>query len=368
MHVDGFRFDLATTLARESPHYEPFANFFAVLQQDPVLYPRLLIAEPWDLGEGGYQVGHFPPGWAEWNDQYRDTMRAYWKGDGGLIGDFAQRLTGSADLFSHNQRGPCASINFITAHDGFTLHDLVSYNEKHNEANGEDNRDGNSNNLSWNHGVEGPADDGDIVWLREQQKRNMLATLLISQGVPMILAGDEVGRTQQGNNNAYCQDNELNWLDWYWDDNRWRLLNFVKRMIQLRKSHPIFRRRNFFMGVPVGDKDRKDVAWLKPDGHEMTHEEWQKDFARCLGMWLNGEQLPETDYRGHALHDASFIVLFNAHHDKIDFHLPEPAGGWFCEIDTSYDTGIPSRQDAASGIYPLQGRSLVLLRQTQGAG
>jgi glycogen operon protein len=366
MHVDGFRFDLATTLGRESPTFEPFANFFAVLQQDPVLSPRLLISEPWDLGEGGYQVGQFPPGWAEWNDQYRDTMRAYWKGDGGLIGDFARRLTGSSDLFSHNQRGACASINFVTAHDGFTLHDLVSYNEKHNEANGEHNRDGNNNNLSWNHGVEGPTDDADITWLREQQKRNMLATLLLSQGVPMLLAGDEVGRTQQGNNNAYCQDNEISWLDWYWDDNRWRLLNFTKKLIMLRKNHPIFRRRNFFQGVPVGDKGRKDVAWLKPDGHEMTPDEWQKDFARCLGMWLNGQQLPETDYRGYPLHDASFLVLFNAHHDLIEFHLPEPGAGigWHCEVDTSYDTGLPSRQDAAGGIYPLQGRSLVLLRQT----
>jgi glycogen operon protein len=365
MHVDGFRFDLASTLARDSPAFDPRSNFFAVLRQDPVLSPRLLIAEPWDLGDTGYQVGGFPAGWAEWNDQYRDTMRAYWKGDGGLIGDFARRLTGSSDLFGHNERGPCASVNFVTAHDGFSLNDLVSYNEKHNEANGEDNRDGHTNNLSWNHGVEGPTDDPDIVWLREQQKRNLLATVLISQGVPMLLAGDEVGRTQQGNNNTYCQDNELNWQDWYWDDNRWRLLNFTKRMIQLRHEHPLFRRREFFKGVPVADTGRKDVAWLKPDGHEMTPEEWEKEFARCLGMWLNGEQLPETDERGHRLQDASFLVLFNAHHDVIDFQLPDLGEAhWFVEIDTSFNTGTPSSdKNAARGTYPLQGRSLVILRQ-----
>ena len=366
MHVDGFRFDLATTLARDSPHFDRLSNFFAVLRQDPVLSPRLLIAEPWDLGDGGYQVGGFPPGWGEWNDQYRDTMRAYWKGDGGLIGDFARRLTGSHDLYGHNERGPIASVNFITAHDGFTLHDLVSYNEKHNEANGEDNRDGTDNNLSWNHGVEGPTDDPDIAWLREQQKRNLIATLLVSQGIPMILAGDEVGRTQDGNNNTYCQDNELNWLDWRWDDNRWRLLNFTKKMIQLRRDHPIFRRRYFFHGVPVNDTGRKDVAWLKPDGHEMTTEEWEKEFARSLGMWLNGEGIPETDERGHPISDASYLVLFNAHHDTIEFHLPDAGDGsrWHPEIDTSYDTGIPKPDpyDPAS-TYPLQGRSLVVLRQ-----
>jgi glycogen operon protein len=365
MHVDGFRFDLASTLARANPDFDRYSNFFAVLQQDPVLSPRLLVSEPWDLGAGGYQLGGFPHGWAEWNDQYRDTMRAYWKGDGGLIGDFARRLTGSSDLFAHNERGPCASINFITAHDGFTLNDLVSYSEKHNEANGEDNRDGSDNNLSWNHGVEGPTKDAEITWLREQQKRNMIATLLLSQGVPMLLAGDEVGRTQNGNNNTYCQDNELNWLDWTWNDNRWRLLNFTKQMIRLRREHPVFRRRAFFKGVPVGDQGRKDVAWLKPDGHEMTPDEWQKDFARSLGMWLNGEWLPETDDRGHPLHDASFLVLFNAHHDVIDFELPDIGGGrWHAEIDTSYDTGIPDpARGAREGSYPLQGRSLVLLRQ-----
>jgi isoamylase len=366
MHVDGFRFDLASALARDSPHFDAFSNFFAVLRQDPVLAPMLLIAEPWDLGEGGYQVGGFPPGWAEWNDQYRDTMRAYWKGDGGLIGDFARRLTGSHDLFGANDRGPCASVNFITAHDGFTLHDLVSYNDKHNEANGEENRDGNTNNASWNHGAEGTTDDPAINELRERQKRNLMATLLLSQGVPMILAGDEIGRTQDGNNNAYCQDNELNWVDWYWDDAKWQELNFVKRMIRLRKEHPIFRRRDFFHGVAVGEHGRKDVAWLKPDGHEMTPEEWEKDFARSLGMWLYGEALPETDERGRPLRDASYLVLFNAHHDVIDFKLPDAGDAieWQTEVDTAFETGEPSAEVAAPrDTYPLQGRSLVVLRE-----
>jgi glycogen operon protein len=368
MHVDGFRFDLASTLGRDSPDFDVFAPFFAVLRQDPVLSPRLLIAEPWDVGNGGYQVGSFPPGWAEWNDQYRDVMRAYWKGDGGLIGDFARRLTGSHDLFGKNDRGPCASVNYVTAHDGFTLNDLVSYNEKHNEANGEENRDGHDNNLSWNHGAEGPIDDPQINALRERSKRNFIATLLVSQGVPMLTAGDEVGRTQHGNNNAYCQDNEINWHDWYWDDPKWRLLNFTKKLIRLRKEHPIFRRRDFFKGVAVGDGGRKDVAWLKPDGQEMTPEEWEKEFARCLGMWLNGEQLPELDERGRQLHDASFLVLFNAHHDQIDFKLP--AGhAWRTEVDTAFETGEPP-QDAAppAGSYALQGRSLVVLRQVDAKG
>ncbi|HXZ49959.1 MAG TPA: glycogen debranching protein GlgX [Usitatibacter sp.] len=367
MHVDGFRFDLAPTLARGSPAFDPLANFFAVLRQDPVLSTRLLVAEPWDLGEGGYQLGHFPPGWAEWNDRYRDTMRAYWRGHDGVIGNFARRITGSPDLFAHNERGPCASVNFITAHDGFTLADLVSYNEKHNEANGEDNRDGVNNNESWNCGVEGPTDDPAIVRLRERQKRNLLATLLLSQGVPMLLAGDEVGRTQRGNNNAYCQDSEISWHDWSWDEAKWRLLNFAKRVIALRRAHPVLRQRGYFRGeAPEGGTGRKDVAWLMSDGTEMTPEEWEKDFARCLGMWLNGEAIAETDGRGRALHDASFLVLFNAHHDVIEFRLPDPGaqGGWRGEIDTSTETGeVPAGLAAPRESYPLQGRSLVVLRQ-----
>jgi isoamylase len=369
MHVDGFRFDLATTLARENTDFDTNSRFFAVLRQDPVLSRTLLIAEPWDLGSGGYQVGHFPPGWGEWNDQYRDTMRAYWKGDGGLIDDFARRLTGSHDLYGANDRGPTASVNFIAAHDGFTLNDLVTYNDKHNEANGEENRDGTDNNRSWNCGAEGPTDDEKVVRLREQQKRNFLATLFISQGVPMLLAGDEFGRTQQGNNNAYCQDNEINWVDWSWDAPKWELLNFAKRMIRLRKDHPVFRRREFFEGAIV-EEGRKDVAWLKPDGHEMTTEEWHKDFARCLGMAIYGGALPETDERGRQLRDASYVVLFNAHDDKIDFTLPVIEGrAWHAEIDTAYPSGDPPAEAANPGAtYPLQGRSLALLRESEPRG
>jgi isoamylase len=261
-------------------------------------------------------------------------------------------------------------VNFITAHDGFTMHDLVSYNDKHNEANGEENRDGHTNNLSWNCGAEGPTGDAGVNALRERQKRNFFATLLLSQGVPMMVAGDEFGRTQQGNNNAYCQDNEINWIDWYWDDPKWTLLNFVKRMVRLRRAHPLFRRRDFFKGVVVDDKGRKDVTWLKPDGAEMTPEEWEKDFARCLGMWLYGKSLPETDERGRPLHDDSYLVLFNAHDEKIDFALPALVGhAWRAEIDTSSPSGEPAPEVASpDGTYPLQGRSLALLREipTQG--
>jgi isoamylase len=366
MHVDGFRFDLASTLARESHTFDPLSPFFHVLRQDPVLAPRLLIAEPWDLADTGYQVGGFPPGWAEWNDQYRDTMRAFWKGDGGKLGDFARRLTGSHDLYGHNQRGPVASVNFVTAHDGFTLHDLVSYNEKHNEANGEENRDGTDNNLSWNCGVEGPSDDPEIRKLRERQKRNFLATLLLSQGVPMITAGDEVGRTQQGNNNAYCQDNEINWHDWYWDDAKWHLLNFTKKLIRLRRAHPIFRRRDFFHGVPVGDTGRKDVAWLKPDGAEMSEEDWNQEDARALGMWLNGVGIPESDDRGQPVHDASFLALFNAGHEPVEFTLPDPGEGqsWAIELDTAHENGeAPQGTSAPAGKYQLEARSVALFRQ-----
>ncbi len=303
MHVDGFRFDLASSLARELHEVNRLGAFFDILRQDPVLSRVKLIAEPWDLGEGGYQVGNFPPGWAEWNDKYRDTMRAYWKGDGGLIGEFSRRLTGSSDLYGRHGRLPHASINFITAHDGFTLHDLVSYNEKHNEANLEENRDGNNNNLSWNCGVEGPTDDPAVNALRARQKRNMLATLLLSQGVPMLVAGDEIGRTQQGNNNAYCQDSALSWLDWELDSERLKLRDFVRRMVHLRRTHPVFRRRHFFQGRPLHGKEAKDIVWLKPDGSEMTTEEWSQDFARG-GKRADGSRRSRTAGRRRRLRGA----------------------------------------------------------------
>jgi isoamylase len=365
MHVDGFRFDLAAALARELHEVDRLGAFFDILRQDPVLSQVKLIAEPWDLGEGGYQVGNFPVGWAEWNDQYRDTMRAYWKGDGGLIGDFARRLTGSSDLYGSGGRSPSASINFITAHDGFTLHDLVSYNEKHNEANGEQNRDGNNNNLSWNCGAEGPTDDPAINALRERQKRNLLATLLLSQGVPMLQAGDEMGRTQGGNNNAYCQDNPISWLDWDMNGARGQLFEFVEYLIRLRRDHPVFRRRDFFQGKPLHGGVGKDIAWLKPDGNEMSDEEWSKDFARCLGVLLSGEALQETDMRGRPVRDVNFLLLFNAHHETIPFRLPDAGGGgWFPQLDTAFETGKPhANAVAADAEYPLQGRSLALLRR-----
>src|SRR5688572_8432350 len=367
MHVDGFRFDLASALARELNDVDRLGAFFDIIHQDPVISRVKLIAEPWDLGEGGYQVGNFPVLWAEWNGMYRDTVRAYWKGDESQAGPMGHRLTGSSDLYGHGGRRPYASINFVTAHDGFTLHDLVSYNDKHNEANGEDNRDGHDHNLSWNHGVEGPTDDPAIVALRERQKRNFLATLMIAQGVPMITAGDEVSRTQRGNNNAYCQDNEINWHDWYWDDPKWKLLNFTKKLIRLRRSHPIFGRRDFFHGVAVGDGGRKDVAWLKPDGNEMGPDDWNDESRRCLGMWLHGEQIPETDERGQALRDASFLGLFNAGVEAVDFELPHPTEGvtWIVEIDTAHENGEPPPSPGPNGKYHLEGRSTVLLRQAE---
>ena len=368
MHVDGFRFDLASSLARELHEVNRLGAFFDILRQDPVLSRVKLIAEPWDLGEGGYQVGNFPPGWAEWNDKYRDTMRAYWKGDGGLIGEFSRRLTGSSDLYGRHGRLPHASINFITAHDGFTLHDLVSYNEKHNEANLEENRDGNNNNLSWNCGVEGPTDDPAVNALRARQKRNMLATLLLSQGVPMLVAGDEIGRTQHGNNNAYCQDSALSWLDWELDPERLKLRDFVRRMVLLRRTHPVFRRRHFFQGRPLHGSEAKDIVWLKPDGSEMTTEEWSQDFARCLGVYLAGSALTEIDARGQRVVDDDFVVLFNAHHDSVPFRLPTKTlaphgdGRWQAIVDTARDDGLaPDGIFDAESTYPLEGRSLVLL-------
>ncbi len=370
MHVDGFRFDLASALARELHEVDRLGAFFDIVRQDPVLSQVKLIAEPWDLGEGGYQVGNFPGGWTEWNDKYRDAMRAYWKGDGGVIGEFARRLTGSSDLYEQSGRRPHASINFITAHDGFTLRDLVSYERKHNEANLEDNRDGHDNNLSWNSGVEGDTDDEGVNALRAQRCRNFVATLLLSQGVPMLTAGDEIGRTQRGNNNAYCQDNDVSWVDWNLTPDKRRLLEFARRMIRLRRDHPVFRRRRFFEGRPIRGSGIKDIMWLKPDGAEMSDEEWQHHHARSLAVVLSGESLTETDARGRPITDGVFLVLFNAHHEEIAFTLPNHAPGvrWQCVVDTSRERGL-ARGGALDGgsAYALNGRSLALLQAEKAA-
>jgi len=364
MHVDGFRFDLASALAREDSSVDQLGAFFDVVRQDPVLNRVKLIAEPWDIGHGGYQVGNFPLGWAEWNDRYRDGMRAYWKGDGGVIGEFASRLTGSSDLYGRSGRNPFASINFIAAHDGFTLADLVSYNDKHNEANGEDNRDGHSHNLSWNCGAEGPTDDPEILALRRRQSRNFLATLFLSQGVPMLLSGDEIGRTQGGNNNGYCQDNEISWIDWSLDDEKKSLLEFTRRLIALRRAHPTFRRRDFFQGRPLHGGGVKDILWLKPDGQEMSDHEWEHEFARCLGVYFAGSGLDDVDRRGKQLTDDDFLMLFNPHHENVDFALPTILGdAWRAVFDTAQEPATPDarRHYAPGERYALHGRSLVLL-------
>jgi len=368
MHVDGFRFDLASALARELHDVDQLGAFLDIIHQDPVLSQVKLIAEPWDLGEGGYQVGNFPVGWTEWNGKYRDVLRDYWRGEGGLIGELAYRLTGSSDLYRHNGRRPYASINFITAHDGFTLNDLVSYNEKHNEANKEDSRDGESHNRSWNCGVEGPTDDPEILALRAQQRRNFLATLLLSQGVPMLLSGDEFGRTQFGNNNVYCQDSEISWVDWDLSADAQELLTFTSHLLQLRKDHPIFRRRHFFQGRLIKGSVQRDVVWLNPDGEEMSDEQWHQSFARCLGMYLSGQALPDQDKRGRKLNDDDFLVLFNAHHEPIDFVFPcHPDDVIDILLDTSAESPLLQKRHRANQPYPLQGRSLALLTRKRAA-
>jgi isoamylase len=368
MHVDGFRFDLAATLARELHEVNRLGAFLDIIHQDPVLSQAKLIAEPWDLGEGGYQVGNFPVGWTEWNDRYRDTVRSYWKGDGG-VGELAYRITGSSDLYAHSGRRPYASINFVTAHDGFTLQDLVSFNEKHNEANGEENRDGNNDNRSWNCGAEGLTDDPNILALRAKQKRNLLATLLLSQGIPMIYAGDEIGHTQMGNNNAYCQDNPISWLSWVLQPADRDLLAFVHRMLNLRKRHPVFHRRRFFQGRPIKGANVKDVLWLSPAGNEMSEDQWRDASVRCIGMFLAGQGLDETDERGRKLGDENFLVLLNAHHEDIEFTLPalHPCSQWSAWMDTSRENGLRSLEAHEAGkAYPLQARSMVLLMERRG--
>jgi glycogen operon protein len=335
MHVDGFRFDLAATLARELHDVDRLSAFFDIIQQDPVISQVKLIAEPWDVGEGGYQVGNFPPLWSEWNGKYRDTVRDYWRGTDRTLGEFAYRLTGSSDLYALTGRRPYASINFITAHDGFTLRDLVSYNEKHNEADGENNADGANDNRSWNCGVEGPVDDSNVNALRARQQRNFLSTLLLSVGVPMICGGDEIGRTQQGNNNAYCQDNEISWFDWdHFDD---ELYAFVSRIILFRHEHPVFQRRRWFVGRPLRGAEASDIGWFKPDGELMTEEDWNSGFARSLGLFLNGKAIPTPDVHGEPIIDDSFCILFNAHFEAMPFKLPASPWGdrWVKVIDTS---------------------------------
>jgi len=336
MHVDGFRFDLASSLARQFHEVDRLAAFFELVNQDPVVSQVKLIAEPWDVGDGGYQVGGFPPLWTEWNGKYRDTVRDFWRGEPASLGEFAARFTGSSDLYEADNRRPIASINFVTAHDGFTLQDLVSYNEKHNEANGEHNRDGESHNRSWNCGVEGPTEDVETYALRERQKRNILLTLLLSQGVPMISHGDELGRTQQGNNNVYCQDNELSWIDW--EDARTHdvLTGFVTRLMRLRAEHPIFRRQRFFQGRPIRGTSLEDIAWLRPDGAPMSGEDWDTG-RRSLMIYLNGHGIPDRDELGQHVIDDSFLLLFNAHHEDLVFTLPDEAygQGWQSELDTA---------------------------------
>ncbi|GAA1550288.1 glycogen debranching protein GlgX [Actinomadura kijaniata] len=363
MHVDGFRFDLASALARELHDVDRLAAFFDLVQQDPVVSQVKLIAEPWDVGEGGYQVGNFPPLWTEWNGKYRDTVRDFWRGEYATMPEFASRLTGSSDLYEHSSRRPFASINFVTCHDGFTLHDLVSYDGKHNTANGEHNRDGTDDNRSWNCGHEGPTEDPAINELRARQKRNFLATLFLSQGVPMLSHGDELGRTQRGNNNAYCQDNELAWV--HWDDDPGEL-EFVRMLSRLRREHPVFRRRRFFRGVGPGPEPLADLVWLTPGGEPMTEHDWQVGFAKSLAMFLNGDAITEPDPRGRPVRDDSFLLLINAGDAAIEFALPSPEYGerWEFALDTAdpYTLGRRPRVKALDQVE-LPDRSLVVLRR-----
>jgi glycogen operon protein len=363
MHVDGFRFDLAATLARELHEVDRLSSFFDLIQQDPVVSQVKLIAEPWDIGEGGYQVGNFPALWSEWNGKYRDSVRDYWRGSEQTLGEFANRLSGSPDLYASNGRRPVASVNFITAHDGFTLRDLVSYNDKHNEANGEDNRDGESHNRSWNHGVEGPTDDPAIVSLRARQQRNFLATLLLSQGVPMLLAGDEIGRSQGGNNNAYCQDNEISWIDW--DNADQDLLYFTLHILGFRRAHPVLRRRRWFQGQPIRGRDVRDIAWFTPGGKEMSETDWSVGFAKSLTVFLNGKTIPSRGPRGEIITDDTFLLCFNAHHEPLSFTMPDAAYGtrWLRVIDTADpDLATPLGPIATRESFQVADRALVVLQ------
>jgi isoamylase len=386
MHVDGFRFDLAATLAREFYDVDRLSTFFDLVQQDPVISQVKLIAEPWDVGPGGYQVGNFPPQWTEWNGKYRDTVRDFWRGEAGTLGEFASRLTGSSDLYQDDGRRPFASINFITAHDGFTLADLVSYNEKHNEANGEGGKDGESFNRSWNCGVEGPTDDAAVLELRARQQRNFLATMLVSQGVPMLLHGDEIGRTQGGNNNVYCQDNKTAWVDWELADKNSGLVGFTAGVAAIRAAHPVFRRRRFFAGrslvrgaVSASDSESlNDIAWFTPSGQEMTERDWSSGFGQCITVFLNGDGIPDVDERGDRVIDDSFLLCFNASADDIDVALPDRryATTWALVVNTATGEVItlsdapgvvaatPATQPAG-GTLTVPSRSLLVLQRTE---
>ncbi len=366
MHVDGFRFDLASALARELHDVDRLSAFFDLVQQDPVVSQVKLIAEPWDVGEGGYQVGQFPPLWSEWNGKYRDAVRDFWRGQPDTLPEFASRLTGSSDLYETSGRRPVASVNFVTCHDGFTLTDLVSYNRKHNEANGEDNADGSNDNRSWNCGTEGPASDPAINELRARQRRNFLATLLCSQGVPMLLAGDELGRTQRGNNNAYCQDNETSWVDWSGLDDQADLLEFAQVVAELRRAHPVFRRRRFFVGPDTTAADGVgDIAWFTPSGREMKDADWKTGYAKALGVFLNGDAISEPDPRGEPVRDDSFLLLFSADSQPCRFTLPGPkfGGSWAVVLDSGAAPPVDPREYGAGAEVLVAPRAMVVLRR-----
>jgi isoamylase len=370
MHVDGFRFDLATTLGRDATGFNKYHSFFQVVRQDPVLSEVKLIAEPWDVGDGGYQVGNFPSRWSEWNGKFRDTVRSYWKGDEAKLGEMAYRLTGSPDFYQEAGRSPCAGVNFITSHDGFTLNDLVSYNDKHNEANGENSRDGDPNNQSWNCGVEGPTEDAKINALRRKQRRNFLTTLFISQGIPMLLGGDEFGRTQQGNNNAYCQDNEISWVNWNLNQEQGRFREFARKLIQLRREHPVFRRPKFFHGHRIRGGEVKDVMWFNPGGNEISDEEWGSPFVRCLGMLLSGDTTDVLNFKGEPVRDDTFLILINAHFEAIPFLLPGLERlEWERIVDTSDEDGFltkPKKFLSGDDVDLIE-RSVSILKLTSGA-
>ncbi|HZI96627.1 MAG TPA: glycogen debranching protein GlgX, partial [Actinomycetales bacterium] len=365
MHVDGFRFDLASSLARQFHEVDRLSVFFDLVQQDPVVSQVKLIAEPWDVGDGGYQVGNFPPLWTEWNGQYRDTVRDFWRGEPSTLGEFASRLSGSSDLYQDDGRRPIASINFITAHDGFTLRDLVSYNNKRNEANGEGGADGENHNRSWNCGSEGDTAETTVLELRDRQQRNFLTTLLLSQGVPMLAHGDELGRTQNGNNNVYCQDNETAWVDWELRDGQVELLEFTRRLVALRQEHPVFRRRRFFAGDAThgGESELGDIAWLTPSAEHMGEQDWAKGYARAVMVFLNGEAIPEPDHRGERVVDDSFLVLFNSHHQPVRFTLPAAEYGemWHVVVDTAAPASSDDETHQAEAVVTVGPRTTVVL-------